>query len=88
MPDERSARRMFARLVDEATRWKGAPAVAPQTGPGRELAAWPDLEIRRAGRGVLVRVRAPWFSDWWHETWEGSPMRAVHEWLAEERDRR
>lgn len=47
----------------------------------------PDLEIRQLGRGIMVRVRAPWFSDWWHEdvTWEGDPIGPIYEWLREER---
>jgi hypothetical protein len=87
MPDETSAGRIFERFVEEATRWKG-PAVEQTPQGRRRLARWPDLEIRQAGRGVLVRARAPWFSDWWHdaETWTGDPMREVHEWMRRERE--
>ena len=85
MPDENSARRKFSELVDEAIRWKGTPS-RTTTETARQLAGWSDLELRRAGRGILVRARAPWFSDWWHDetTWAGDPMSAIHTWLAEQ----
>jgi len=88
MPDDESARRKFLELVDEATRWKGAPS-RTTTEAGRQLAGWGDLELRKAGRGIMVRARAPWFSNWWHEekTWAGDPMSAIHAWLAEESHR-
>jgi hypothetical protein len=75
MPDEDAATRKFASLDQEARAWKGAPA-REASEPGRRLAAWADLEIRQAGRAIMVRARAPWFSAWWHDrrTWEGDPM--------------
>jgi len=62
-------------LVEEARRWKGAPSREESTAT-RRMAAWDGLEVRQAGRGIMVRARAPWFS-WWHEreTWEGDPAR-------------
>lgn len=86
MPDEDAAIRKFGALVDEARRWKGAPARLEEAA-ARRVAAWPDLEIRQAGRGVMVRARAPWFDGWWHErkTWEGDPMGAIRDWLDAER---
>ncbi len=66
MPGEPEATRKFAALSDEAWRWKGQPARYEDAGP-RRIAAWPDLEIRQAGRGVMVLARAPWFSEWWHD---------------------
>jgi hypothetical protein len=86
MPDEHAAGRKFAALAAEAKRWKGPPTRSEERA-GRRLAAWEDLEIRQAGRGVMVRVRAPWFSHWWHEpsTWEGHPMGAIFDWIRQER---
>ena len=86
MPDEPAAMRKFDELTDEATRWKGRPTRLESAGP-RRIAAWPDLEIRQAGRGILVQVRTPWFR-WWHDpkTWEGDPMGPIYDWLNEERD--
>lgn len=86
MPDEESAARKFAEFCDEAQRWKGAPRELRDELP-RRLAAWPDLEIRQAGRGIMVRSRAPWFDSWWHKeaTWEGDPMGAIYSWLSEDR---
>lgn len=86
MPDECQAVEKVAQLIEEARRWKGTPARLQQL-EGRRLAAWPDLEIRQAGRGIMVRVRAPWFGEWWHHspTWEGDPMGAIHEWIEAER---
>jgi hypothetical protein len=88
MPDEDAARRKFLAFGEEVQRWKGAP-LRTQDGNGRRIAAWADLEIRQAGRGVMVRVRAPWFSSWWHEkrTWEGDPMDPIYNWLNEEEGR-
>jgi hypothetical protein len=85
MPDEPAALRKFAALSDEATRWKGPPTRLVDADP-RRIAAWPDLEIRQVGRGIMVRARAPWFQ-WWHErsTWEDDPMGPLYEWLQEER---
>jgi hypothetical protein len=85
MPDEPEAVRKFAALTDEATHWKGQPARFEQACP-RRIAAWPDLEIRQIGRGIMVRVRAPWFR-WWHDpkTWEGDPIDPIYDWLHEER---
>ncbi len=85
MPDDGAAMRKFASLSDEASRWKGAPLRIENTS-GRQLALWSDLEIRRAGRAVLVRVKAPHFDRWWHETttWEGNPMQTIFDWIADE----
>jgi len=89
MPDEAAARQKFGALSDEARRWKGAPTHERDT-DHRRIVAWPDLEIRQAGRGIMLRVRAPWFNDWWHDeaTWQGAPMRAIFDWLEEERTAR
>jgi hypothetical protein len=86
MPDEDAAVRKFGALVDEARRWKGPPARL-QEEPPRRVAAWPDLEIRQVGRGIMVRARAPWFDTWWHErkTWADDPMGPIYEWLEAER---
>jgi hypothetical protein len=87
MPDEAGAVGKFSSLVDEARRWKGLPARLEE-GTTRRLASWSDLEIRQAGRAVMVRVRAPLFHDWWHDarTWRDSPMRAIFAWIEEERE--
>jgi hypothetical protein len=87
MPTEEAAVRKFGQLAEEARRWKGTPTRQEESA-ARRVAAWPDLDIRQAGRGILVRVRAPWFH-WWHEgaTWGGDPMGAIRAWLGEE-DRR
>jgi hypothetical protein len=86
MPDEEAAVRKFAALVEEARRWKGAPTRVEE-GASRRVHAWPDLEIRQAMRGVMVRVRGAFFSNWWHErsTWADDPMGPIYEWLGEER---
>src|SRR5206468_166888 len=85
MPDESAATSKFASLADEGTRWKGPPARFHDKAP-RRLVAWPDLEIRQVGRGVMVRARAPGFGHWWHErkTWEGDPMGPIYDWLEDE----
>jgi hypothetical protein len=86
LPDEDAALAKFAQLAEEARRWKGTPTRAHEEG-GRRVIGWPDLEIRQAGRGILVRARAPGFADWWHdrETWAGDPLGPVHEWIDERR---
>jgi hypothetical protein len=86
MPDEDAAARKFVTLMQEARAWKGQPARTHEQ-HGRRLAAWRDLEIRQAGRGIMVRVRAPRFDDWWHakETWDGEPMAEIYKWIAEDR---
>ena len=85
MPDEPAAMRKFDALTEEATRWKGPPARFENAGP-RRIAAWPDLEIRQSGRGIMVRVRTPWFR-WWYDpkTWDDEPMGPIYDWLNEER---
>lgn len=85
MPDEAAAIERFDAFVDEARHWKGEPRRAGDE--RRRLAAWDDLEIRQADRGVMVRVRAPWFS-WWHEpaTWSDDPMGAIRDWIRDEAD--
>jgi hypothetical protein len=87
MPDEPSAVVKFRALTEEATRWKGQPARATHEGD-RQISAWPDLEIRRIGRGIMVRAAAPWFDRWWHEaaTWEGDPFGPIFDWIDEESD--
>jgi hypothetical protein len=84
MPNEHAALRKFSSLTSEAQQWKGPPSRVEEA-PGRRLAAWPDLEIRLAGRGLMVRSRMPRFSDWWHdkETWQGDPMGPIFDWIAE-----
>src|SRR6266851_2618522 len=85
MPDEGAAVRKFATLADEARRWKGA-LLRCEERSGLRLAAWPALEIRQAGRGIMRRIRAPRFGRWWHEpsTWAGNPMGPIFEWIEEE----
>jgi len=85
MPDEAAAVEKFTALTDEARRWKGAPLRSEER-EGRRLSAWLDLEIRQAGRGVMVRARAPRFDYWWHDppTWAEDPMSALFAWLQEE----
>jgi hypothetical protein len=89
MSDEGAAIRKFTALTEEARRWKGSPSRLEEDGP-RRLAAWPDLEIRQIGRGVMVRARAPWFSAWWHDaqTWKDDPMGPIYEWIEEDRGSR
>jgi hypothetical protein len=79
---------MFWSLIDEAQRWKGQPTRIEEQ-PGRRLAAWPDVEIRLAGPGLMVRARMPRFEDWWHDkrTWQGDPMGPIFDWIAEDRVR-
>lgn len=85
MPDENAAVRKFSALSDEARRWKGTPTRTDEQ-PGRRLVAWPDLEIRQAGRALMARARAPRFDDWWHDrrTWQGEPMGPLFGWLRED----
>ncbi len=85
MPNEGAAALKFASLAAEAQRWKGTP-LRTEERSGRRLAAWSDLEIRQAGCGIVVRVKAPWFSSWWHEpkTWSGDPVAQIFEWIEEE----
>src|SRR5687767_5785174 len=84
MPDEDSAARKFDELADEARRWRGSPIQFDVS--ARRIAKWDDLEIRQAGRGILVRALTPRFSTWWHEeaTWQHQPLDAVFAWLDEE----
>ena len=85
MPDEDAAVRKFVSLTDEARRWKGPPARVDEQ-PGRRLSAWPDLEIRMAGRGLVLRARMTCFGDWWQDeqTWQGDPLGPVFDWIAED----
>jgi hypothetical protein len=85
MPDEPSAIDKFREFTEEATRWKGQP-IRNAHEAGRQMSAWPDLQIRRIGRGIMVLVAAPWFDRWWHEaaTWEGDPFGPIFEWIDEE----
>jgi hypothetical protein len=82
--DEAAARK-FTSLLAEASHWQGEPERV-QDGTARQIASWPKMEIRRAGRSVLVRVRAPLFHSWWHDeaTWEDDPTGAIFDWVAEE----
>lgn len=84
LPDEDAAVRVFASLSEEARRWKGTPLRLEESG-SRRRASWPDLEILQAGRGVMIRVRSPFFADWWHDErmWRSDPMRDLHAWIAE-----
>jgi hypothetical protein len=84
LPDEQTARRKFASLSDEARRWKGAPDDGEESG-SRRRASWSDLEILQAGSGVMIRVRSPFFADWWHDegTWRNDPMDELHAWIDE-----
>lgn len=85
LADEAAAVRKFAALADEAKRWKGA-ALRTQETSSRRIAVWDDLEIRQAGRGILVRIRTPRFHHWWHEgaSWEGDPMAQIFDWIRQE----
>ncbi len=85
MPDERAAARKFSSLTEEARRWKGPPTHTEEQS-GRRLNAWPDLEIRQAGRGLVLRARASGFDHWWNDerTWLGDPLDETWDWIAEE----
>lgn len=89
MPDEAAAVRKYAALANEGERWKGQPTRRDEQ-PERRITAWADLEIRQAGRGIMVRARAPWFATWWHDaaTWRDDPMDQFYEWLEQERSAR
>jgi hypothetical protein len=82
MPDELSAEAKFESLVAEAERWKG-PARRTEAAKGRRLVAWPDMDIRQADRGILLRVKTPRFEKWWHDraTWEGDPLEPIYSWV-------
>lgn len=84
LSDEAAALRKFASLSDEARRWKGLPQRFEEGG-SRRIASWSDLEIRQAGLGVMVRVRSPFFGEWWHDEriWQDDPMRELHTWIDE-----
>ena len=86
LDDESAAAKKFDEFLREATRWKGEPKRASSKG-SRQLAVWDDFELRRAGRGLFVLVRAPWFNEWWHrdETWRDDPMGPLHAWLEAEK---
>ena len=83
--DEAAAADKFAALVGEASAWKGEPVDLRREGP-RRLARWHDLQVRQLGRGVMVLVLAPHFSDWWHEAdaWKDDPFGPMYDWLGEE----
>ena len=83
--DEAAAIEKYEQFVAEARAWKGTPLNQRCDGP-RRVTQWRDLEIRQLGRGVMVLVRAPRFSDWWHdeETWRGDPFGSIYQWLDEE----
>lgn len=85
MPDEAGAVEKFHSLAEEAKRWKGAP-IRSEEHAGRRLVAWPDMEIRQVGRGIMVRAKAPWFSSWWHDstTWAGDPMGPIFDWIKQD----
>ncbi|MEL6391664.1 MAG: hypothetical protein AAFR97_02865 [Bacteroidota bacterium] len=80
--DEETAREKFAQFVSEARSWKGPPEELIDEGR-RRRAHWHRFEIIQAGLGVMIRVKAPRFGEWWHkdETWNREPMNDVDEWL-------
>lgn len=86
LTDEVGAARKFGAFVGEATSWRGPPLRVEER-QERRLAAWPDFEIRQAGRGLMVRVKAPCFGAWWqqHSTWASDPLGELYTWLAEDR---
>jgi hypothetical protein len=85
LADQDSAARKFEVFAEEAERWRGPPR-RRVAGPIRRLVAWPDIEIRQAGRAIRVRVRTTAFHVWWHEptTWAEDPMGAICDWIDEE----
>ena len=87
MSDGEAAARKFASFTEEARRWKGEP-VRLEEGAARRIAAWPDLEIRQAGRGLMVRVRAPGFHAWWYDEriWQADPLAQVIDWIIDDRE--
>lgn len=84
MPDEASAIERFDAFAREGLAWKGIPTDEQREGP-RRFVRWPDLEIRQAGRGIMVLVRVAGFGDWWHarDTWAGNPMGPLRAWRHE-----
>jgi len=84
MPDEAAAVRKYEALSAEGRKWKGDPTSERAAG-GCRMVAWSDMQILQAGQGIRVRVRAPWFTGWWHaeETWQGDVMGPVWDWCDE-----
>ena len=83
--DETAAIEKYESFVAEACAWKGMPLSQRHDGP-RRITQWEDLQIRQLGRGIMILVRAPRFSDWWHddETWRDDPFGGIYDWLDEE----
>jgi hypothetical protein len=81
LPDAATASRKYDELHAELLRWKG-PAIEDQRSDLRRRAAWPDVRIQQAGRGIMIWVRDGRFGDWWHEreTWSDDPMAGVRAW--------
>jgi hypothetical protein len=71
----------FEALVAEAKRWKGEPVLETRT--DRREAAWADLTIRQAGRGIRLLIKTPRFDAWWHApaTWADDPMGPLRVWM-------
>jgi len=85
MPDEAAAIRKFEELSAEGRRWKGTPTLERAL-DGRRIIAWPDLEIRQAGRGIRVRARPCWElcrDD--GSLWQDDPMGPMWDWFDEEK---
>lgn len=84
MPHAAAAVLKFKELAGEARRWKGAPVYEEDSGD-RRIIAWKDMEILQAGRGIMVRARAPRFDRWWHQrsTWADDPLGLVSDWRLE-----
>lgn len=79
-PTEQDASVTFTVWIEELTRWKGPPLSDAMHTSRR--AAWPDLRIKLAGRGIGVWIKVGSVHRWWSApaTWEGDPCAEVYDW--------
>jgi len=80
--DEGAAALKYDAFRAELVRWKGSPLLDEEPSSGRRRAAWADIRIQQAGRGIMVWLRDGHVGEWWNdaEAWKDDPMQAARVW--------
>ena len=74
----------FAQWKSEIEHWLGPREGEDAGGDGEDWqrAWWPDLRMKRTGRGIAFWVRSARVERWWHDTelWEDPGLDGLWQW--------
>jgi hypothetical protein len=78
---EAIARARFAAWRNELAHWLGPPD-GEDSDDAAERVSWPQLRMKRSGRGVALWVRSAGVDRWWHDAalWQDPGLDGLWRW--------